>query len=84
MERATIPSPRATPARRRLAHEASLVDGAIDLVAGGEARRVSLVLRSGATLLPDAQARGRAYGVIVRGLWRADGSGCDLVVEPIG
>ncbi len=64
-------------------HQRDLVDGAIAMVASGDARRVSLVLTHGAAILADAQASGRQWGVIVRGVWRGDGGGCDVVVEPI-
>lgn len=54
------------------------------MVTGGAARRVSLVVRNGAVLLPTAQAEGRERGVIVRAVWHANGAECDLIVEPIG
>ena len=68
----------------RAEHQRDLVEGAIAIVASGDARRVSLVLSDGAAILAGAQASGRQWGVIVRASWRADGQGCDVVVEPIG
>lgn len=74
----------AAPARRnRVEHELDLVEGAIALVAGGGARRVSLVVPHGALILPTARAIGRQWGVIVRAVWRPGGARCDIVVEPI-
>ena len=68
----------------RIEHELDLVRGAIAMVTAGEARRVSLVVRNGAVLLPTAQAEGRQHGVIVRAVWHAGRAECDLIVEPIG
>ena len=66
-------------------HEFLLVRGAIDLVARGGARRVTLVaVRFAEAILPDAQALAREHGVIVRAMWRGDGTGSDIAVEPIG
>ncbi len=66
-------------------HEYLLVRGAIDLVARGGARRVTLVaVRSAEAILPDAQAVAGKQGVIVRGMWRGDGTGSDIALEPIG
>lgn len=74
----------AGPARHnRFQHERDLVEAAIALVAGGGARRVSLLIQHGALILPGAQASAGRWGVIVRAVWRPDGAGCDLIVEPI-
>jgi hypothetical protein len=70
--------------RKRIEHELDLVEGAVAMVARGEARRVSLVVGHGALILPVAQASGRRSGVIVRAAWRTDNANCDLVVEPVG
>jgi hypothetical protein len=74
----------AVPVRRnRYQHERDLVDGAIALVGGGGAPRVSLVIQHGAVILRGAQAIATRRGVIVRAVRRPGHSGCDVVVEPI-
>jgi hypothetical protein len=61
-----------------------LIDGAILLLAGGGATRVTLTgLRFAERILPAAQRAARARGVVVRALWRPDGAGCDIALEPV-
>ncbi len=70
-------------ARGTLAHEISLINGSIALLASGGADRVTLTgLRFGERILPSAQVAARPLGVVVRPLWRASGAGCDIAVEP--
>ena len=69
--------------RIRLQHERDLVEAAIALVAGGGARRVSLVVQHGPLILTAAQASAVRWGVIVRAAWRSGEGACDLIVEPI-
>jgi hypothetical protein len=69
----------------RAKHELDLVRGAIDLIASGGARRVTMVaMHYAEAILPTAQALAREHGVIVRAVWREAGSGCDIAVEPVG
>jgi len=76
-----MPHPPVTAAE----HDLLLVRGAIDLIANGGARRVTLVaVHSAEAILPEAQAVAREHGVIVRAVWREDGVGCDIAVEPVG
>ncbi len=63
--------------------ELRLVCSSVSLVAAGGARRVTHVgLGFAARILPDAQAFGRAEGVVVRA--RPASPRWDIVVEPIG
>jgi hypothetical protein len=80
----TVRRPAVTRRSQRVEHERDLVEGAIAMVSRGHARRISLVLSEGPTILAAAQASGRQWGVIVRAVWRSDGQRCDVVVEPIG
>jgi hypothetical protein len=71
--------------RRMAEHELHLVRGAIDLIASGGARRVTLVaMQVAEAILPAAQALAREQGVVVRAVWRQAGTRCDIAVEPIG
>ncbi len=66
-------------------HDLLLVRGAIELIAHGGARRVTLVaVHSAEAILPEAQTLAREHGVIVRAVWREDDKGCDLIVAPVG
>jgi hypothetical protein len=71
-------------ARPEADRELGLVCAAVNLVATGEACRVTHVGLRFAQIVADAQAYGREQGVIVRCRWRAPGAGCDIIVEPIG
>jgi hypothetical protein len=65
-------------------HELSQVRSAIDLIASGTARRVTLVGLSGAErLLPHAQTLCADFGLTARALRNADGTGFDIAVEAI-
>lgn len=69
----------------RLAHELTLVQSSITLLAGGGAQRVTVSgLRFGERILPIAQSSARAYGVVARPLWHALDDGCDIAVEACG
>ncbi len=66
-------------------HELHLVRGAIDVIASGSARRVTLVaMQSAEAILPEAQALAVEQGVIVRAIWRGADDLCDIAVEPVG
>jgi hypothetical protein len=63
-------------------HELHLVRGAIDVIAAGSARRVTLVaVQSAEAILPEAQALAAEHGVIVRAVWRGDLA--DIAVEQV-
>lgn len=66
-------------------HELHLVRGAIDVIASGGARRVTLVaMRAAQAILPEAQALAGEQGVIVRAIWRGSDDLCDIAVEQVG
>jgi hypothetical protein len=76
---------RHSEADARFSHELSLVGGAVRLVAGGGAPRVTVIgLRGGALLVTLALAMGAAAGVLVRARWWPTGEAVDIVVEPHG
>ncbi len=54
---------------------------AIDMVASGVARRVTVHALAGEQILPAARALGRAARVIVEPIWCAEDEGCDIVVR---
>jgi hypothetical protein len=56
------------------------VRAAIEMVASGSARRVTLHSIVGAQLLPAARLLARAAGVTVEATWSPAGAVCDLVV----
>jgi hypothetical protein len=61
-----------------------LVRSAIDLIAAGGARRVTLVgIRGAERLLPRAQALSAEAGLSARGIWQPDGLSCDIAVEDV-
>lgn len=69
-------------ARRAIERELDLVNGAIELVASGGSRRVTVAgLRFGEQLLSEVEPRARASHVIVRSLWSPNGPSCDIAVE---
>jgi hypothetical protein len=69
-------------ARQRINHELDLVRGAIELVATGSSRRVTVSgLLFGEQLLERAQRLGAANGLEVHPLWKSGEQGCDIVVE---
>ena len=69
-------------ARRAIERELDLVNGAIELVASGGSRRVTVAgLRFGEQLLSEVEPRARASHVIVRSLWSPNGPNCDIAVE---
>ncbi len=70
------------PARQRIAHELTLVRGAIALVATHGSRRVTVGgLLFGEQLLPQVRRLAQEDDVEIRALWNADESGCDICVE---
>ena len=71
-------------ARGTLDHELCLVDAAIALLADGSAARVTLTgLRFAERILATAAIPARLQGVVIRPIWRGDGAGCDIAVEPL-
>jgi hypothetical protein len=54
---------------------------AIDLVASGAARRVTVHALACEQILPAARALARAAGVIVEPIWWTEDEGCDIVVR---
>jgi hypothetical protein len=76
-------APRRQPTVRQLDRELDLVDGAIRMVANGEATSVRLAgLRFGEPLLAHAELHGRMAGVRVSALWTSTDEGpVGLVVE---
>lgn len=63
-------------------HALDLVESAIALVAGGGARRVTLVIPQAQLVLSAAQASARQLGVVARADWGPGGS-CDIVISPV-
>ena len=69
-------------AQRAIERELDLVNGAIELVASGGSRRVTVAgLRFGEQLLSEVEPRAQASHVIVRSLWSPNGPNCDIAVE---
>lgn len=69
-------------AERAIERELDLVSGAIELVASGGSRRVTVAgLRFGEQLLSQLEPRARASHVIVRSLWSPNGPNSDIAVE---
>jgi hypothetical protein len=67
-----------------LERESRLVTEAIAMVASGAAPRVVVAsLRQSQALLDPSRQRALEAGVRIRALWRNDGAGADLAVEPI-
>ena len=58
------------------------VRAAIEMVASGSAKRVTLHSLVGTQLLPAARLLARAAGVTVEPIWSTAGAGCDLIVTP--
>jgi hypothetical protein len=56
------------------------VRAAIEMVASGAAKRVTLHSLAGMQVLPAARLLARAAGVTVQPIWSPAGAGCDLVV----
>ena len=80
----TAASAGATSEEDTVDYELELVRGAIAVVAGGGARRVTLVGMQGVDhLLPGAQALAQGRGVTVRPVRREAGVGWDVAVEPL-
>ena len=81
----TVVADSALPSNRpRLDHELDLVRGAIDLIVGGGASRVTLVgMTSAERLLPRAQSLSSEAGLAARAIWHPDGGGCDIAVERV-
>lgn len=73
----------ATARRNRYWHEIDLVEGAIALVGGGGAYRVSLAIQNGPLILDEARATALLRGVVLRASRHPGRAGCDVVVEPI-
>ena len=76
-------APRRQPTVRQLDRELDLVEGAIRMVASGEATTVRLAgLRFGERLLEQAALHGRMVGVRVSALWTSTDEGpVGLIVE---
>ncbi len=69
-------------ARRAIERELDLVNGAIELVASGGSRRVTVAgLRFGEQLLAEMEPFARACRVNLRSLWTPNGPTCDIAVE---
>ncbi len=69
-------------ARRAIERELNLVNGAIELVASGGSRRVTVAgLRFGEQLLSQIEPLARASRVNVRSLWSPNGPHCDIAIE---
>lgn len=60
------------------------IRAAIDVVTSGVATRVTIHANAGEQVLPAARALARAAGVSIEPIWRADDSGCDIVLSAAG
>ena len=75
--------PRRAATHATLEHEISLIDSSIEMLAAGAANRVTLTgLRFAERIFPVAQCSASTRDVAVRLLWRHDGVGCDIALEP--
>jgi hypothetical protein len=84
MASASAAASRAASARPGTDPELLQVRSAIDLIASGTARRVTLIGIHGAEqLLPAAQVLCADAGLTARAVRHPDGTGCDIAVEPI-
>ena len=57
------------------------VRAAIDLVASGAARRVTVAAVGCEHVLPAARALSRAAGLTLEEQWRSDGGGCEIAIS---
>jgi hypothetical protein len=66
-------------------HELHLLRGAIDVIASGGARRVTLVaMHAAEAILPEAQGLADEHGVVIRAIRSGKDDLCDIAVEPVG
>ena len=57
------------------------VRAAIDVVASGAARRVTVAAVGCEHVLPAARALSRAAGLTLEEQWRSDGGGCEIAIS---